>query len=59
MFSIVTGIGSFRTHASSAHGAGRKIYRLKPRHARVAVNSAHSLALFVIETWDEKLQLTV
>jgi hypothetical protein len=54
MLSIVGGIGAFRTHASSAHGQGRKVYNLKPRHARLAIHSAHTLALFVLETWDEK-----
>jgi hypothetical protein len=54
MLSIVGGIGAFRTHASSAHGEGRKVYNLKPRHARLAIHSAHTLALFVLETWDEK-----
>lgn len=54
ILSIVDGIGAFRTHASSAHGQGRKIYNLKPRHARLAIHSAHTLALFIIETWDEK-----
>jgi hypothetical protein len=54
ILSIVDGIGAFRTHASSAHGQGRKIYNLKPRHARLAIHSAHTLALFVLETWDEK-----
>ena len=54
ILSVVDGIGAFRTHASSAHGPGRKIYNLKPRHARLAINSAHTLALFVMETWDEK-----
>ncbi|MDO8270485.1 MAG: abortive infection family protein [Gammaproteobacteria bacterium] len=54
LLSIVDGIGAFRTHVSSAHGQGRKSYKLKPRHARLAINSAHTLALFVIETWDEK-----
>lgn len=54
ILSVVDGIGAFRTHASSAHGQGRKIYNLKPRHARLAINSAHTLALFVLETWDEK-----
>jgi hypothetical protein len=54
ILSIVDGIGAFRTHASSAHGEGRKIYKLKPRHARLAIHSAHTLALFVLETWDEK-----
>jgi hypothetical protein len=54
ILSIVDGIGAFRTHASSAHGEGRKTYNLKPRHARLAIHSAHTLALFVLETWDEK-----
>ena len=54
ILSIVDGIGSFRTHASSAHGEGRKLYNIKPRHARLAIHSAHTLALFVLETWDEK-----
>lgn len=54
ILSVVDGIGAFRTHASSAHGQGRKRYKLKPRHARLAINSAHTLALFVLETWDEK-----
>jgi hypothetical protein len=54
IFSVVDGIGAFRTHASSAHGQGRKIYKLKPRHARLAIHSAHTLTLFLLETWDEK-----
>ncbi|MFM9270966.1 abortive infection family protein [Halomonas elongata] len=54
MLSVVDGIGAFRTHASSAHGEGRKIYNLKPRHARLAINAAHTMALFILETWDEK-----
>ena len=53
IFSVVDGVGAFRTHASSAHGEGRKTYKLKPRHARLAVNSAHTLGLFVLETWSE------
>lgn len=54
ILSVVDGIGAFRTHASSAHGQGRKTYNLKPRHARLAIHSAHTLVLFVLETWDEK-----
>jgi len=54
ILSVVDGIGAFRTHASSAHGQGRKIYTIKPRHARLAIHSAHTLSLFVLETWDEK-----
>lgn len=54
VLSVVDGIGAFRTHASSAHGQGRKIYNLMPRHARLAIHSAHTIALFVLETWDER-----
>ncbi|HEX5487481.1 MAG TPA: abortive infection family protein [Limnobacter sp.] len=54
VLSVVDGIGAFRTHASSAHGQGRKIYNLKPRHARLALHSAHTVALFILETWDER-----
>ena len=49
--SVVDGIASLRTHIGSAHGRGRKPYRVSPRHARLAINSAHTLALFVLETW--------
>lgn len=54
ILSVVDGIGAFRTHASSAHGQGRKLYNIKPRHARLAIHSAHTIGLFVLETWDEK-----
>ena len=51
---VAAGIGALRTHASTAHGQARKVYRLAPRHARLAVNAAHTIALFVTETWDAK-----
>lgn len=51
LFGIVEGIGALRTHASSAHGASRNAYRLEPRHARLAIHSAHTVALFILETW--------
>lgn len=51
---IVDGIGALRTHASSAHGAGKKSYKLEPRHARLAVHSAHTVALFILESWKNK-----
>jgi len=54
LFSIVGGIGALRTHASSAHGASRKIYKLEPRHARLAIHSSHTVVVFVIESWDKK-----
>lgn len=54
MISVVEGIGALRTHASSAHGAGKKSYRLEPRHARLAVHAAHTVALFILESWQRK-----
>lgn len=54
MISIVDGIGSFRTHGGSAHGGGFLRYRVSQRHARLTVNTAHTLATFFIETWEEK-----
>lgn len=53
MFSIVDGISALRTHGSSAHGQGTTMYKPAPRHARFAVNSAHSLAMFLLETTNE------
>ncbi|MDB5929775.1 MAG: hypothetical protein JWR60_1482 [Polaromonas sp.] len=54
LFQIVDGIGALRTHAGSAHSEGRKGYRLESRHARLAVNAAHTVATFVLETWDKR-----
>lgn len=53
VLSVVDGIGALRTHASSAHGQGKQGYKLLPRHARLAVHSAHTITLFILETWDE------
>jgi len=52
--SVIDGIGALRTHTSSAHGRGRNAYRLEPRHARLAINAAHTLVSFVLETWDAR-----
>lgn len=54
LISLSDGIACLRTHASSAHGRGLKPYKLSPRHARLAVGGAHTLAMFVIETWEER-----
>lgn len=54
--SIVDGIGAFRTHNGSAHGGGKLRYKTQPRHARLTISSAHTLALFLIETWEAKQQ---
>ncbi len=52
--SIVDGLGALRTHAGSAHGRGPTRYRVSPRHARLAVNTAHTLVLFLLETWTSR-----
>ena len=52
MLSAVDGISSLRTHASTAHGHGRRPYRLEARHARLAVNSAHTVTMFLLEAWE-------
>lgn len=52
--SIVEGLGALRTHEGSAHGRGGARYSLHPRHVRLAVNAAHTLTTFVIETWDQR-----
>lgn len=54
--SVVDGIGALRTHAGSAHGRDRKSYRTEARHARLAINAAHTLVVFLLETWESRVQ---
>lgn len=49
--SIVQGVGSLRTHASSAHGHGPQSFPVEPRHARLAVHAAHTVSTFILESW--------
>jgi hypothetical protein len=48
---VITGIGSLRTHAGDAHGRERGYRRIDARIARLAIHSASTAALFLIETW--------
>lgn len=52
--SVVDGLGALRTHRGTAHGQGRKPYRIEARHARLATHAAHTLCVFVIETWNSR-----
>jgi hypothetical protein len=58
--SIADGVAAIRTHEGSAHGRsgheapGKKRYKLAPRHARLAVHAAHTMAMFVLETWQDR-----
>jgi hypothetical protein len=54
LFSIAAGVGPLRTHEGSAHGHANKSYRIEARHARLAVHAAHTMALFILETWEAR-----
>lgn len=51
----VGGIGALRTHGGDAHGREHRApRRVNARIARLAIHSAGALALFLIETWQER-----
>ena len=52
--SIVDGVGAFRTHIGSAHGRGISPPKIVNAEARLAVNSAHTLVVFIMECWHAK-----
>jgi len=49
--SVVEGLGSLRNKFSDAHGGGNRAPRPSDRHARLAVNLAGGMAMFLAETW--------
>lgn len=52
--SIVNGLGNLRNIHGDAHGKGKtQHYRPSTRHAELAVNLAGSMALFLIQTYQE------
>jgi hypothetical protein len=51
---VVQGIGSLRTHAGDAHGREKGFVRIDTRIANLAIHSASTVALFLIETWQRK-----
>src|SRR5258706_14535976 len=54
LFSIAGGVAALRTHEGSAHGHANKNYKIEARHARLAVHAAHTMAVFVLETWEAR-----
>jgi hypothetical protein len=54
LFSIAGGVAALRTHEGSAHGHANKSYKIEARHARLAVHAAHTMAVFVLETWEAR-----
>lgn len=57
--SVAKGIGALRTHGGDAHGREKGFRRIDPRIARLSLNAASSLALFLIETWERKEHRTL
>ena len=53
LYSIGDGVAALPPSSAHGHAQG-KSYRLAPRHARLAVHAAHTMALFVLETWEER-----
>lgn len=51
---VIQGVGALRTHAGDAHGRERGYARVDARIARLAINAASTVALFLIETWQRK-----
>jgi hypothetical protein len=52
--SVVNGVGALRTHGGDAHGRERGYRRIDPRIARLAIHSASTVSLFLVETWQMK-----
>lgn len=52
--SVVNGVGSLRTHGGDAHGRERGYRRIDSRIARLAIHSASTASLFLVETWQKK-----
>jgi hypothetical protein len=51
LFNIAAGIGVLRTKYGDAHGKGNDPIKLYPRHARLAINAASTVGLFLLETY--------
>lgn len=51
---VVEGISALRTHGGDAHGREKGYARIDQRIASLAVHSASSIALFLLETWNRK-----
>jgi len=53
--SITQGIGELRNAYGTGHGKGAKHKGLSPRHARLAVGAASTLAIFLVQTHREQV----
>jgi hypothetical protein len=53
LMSIAVGMGELRTRVGRGHG-GPTASPARQRHAELATNAAGTLALFVLDTWQER-----
>jgi hypothetical protein len=54
MFSVTNGLAAVRNAFGDAHGKGKQPVQATSRHARLAVNAAGTLAVFLLETLEER-----
>ncbi len=52
--SVVAGTAELRNHYGTGHGRGPDVVGLEPRHARLVVGAASTLATFLFETFDQR-----
>lgn len=52
--SIIDGIGAFRSHIGSAHGRGSNPPSIVVAEARLVVNAAHTIVVFILDVLHEK-----
>ncbi len=52
--SVVQGIGELRNEYGSGHGKNGKFIGLQPRHAKLAVGAASTLAIYLLDTHESK-----
>ena len=53
--SIIDGVGAFRSHIGSAHGRGMNPPGIVVAEARLFVNAAHTIVVFIIELLQAKM----
>lgn len=51
---IVSGIAELRNYYGTGHGKASGTSGLGPRHARLAVGAASTLAVFLFETYNDR-----
>lgn len=51
--SVITGIGTVRNSLGDAHGHGKNHLKPQKRHAKLVVNLAGAMALFLLETYQK------